>query len=239
MTFAADTLRDRVAIVTGASQGIGRSIAVELAKVGADVVVCSRRPAALKTVADDVRAARRRALAVECDVTEARQVDDVVAQTLGAFGRIDLLVDNAGYRIRSLLEDLPRAEWDAMIGTNLTGVFLFAQAVGRGMIRQKSGKIVNVTSVAGRTGVRGMAAYAAPKAGAHAEPGRGVGEVRDHRQRGGAGTGGDGRRAAGVEDAGHDRPGGAPGAADRRNALRQRRAPRGQPRGSAETDDSP
>src|SRR5688572_1950198 len=94
--------------------------------------------------------------------------------------RLDLLVDNAGYRIRSLLEDLPRAAWDAMIGTNLTGVFLFAQAVGRVMIRQKSGKIVNVTSVAGRTGVRGMAAYAAPTAGALAEPGRGVGEVRDH-----------------------------------------------------------
>ena len=165
MTFAADTLRDRVAIVTGASQGIGRAIAVELAKVGADVVVCSRRLAALKPVADDVRSAGRRALAVECDVSEARQVDDVVAQTLGAFGRIDLLVNNAGYRIRSPLEDLPRAEWDAMIGTNLTGVFLFSQAVGRVMIRQKSGKIVNVTSVAGRNGVRGMAAYAAAKAG--------------------------------------------------------------------------
>jgi len=165
MGFSADKLRDCVAIVTGASQGIGRSIAVELSKVGADVVVCSRRPAALKPVADEVRAAGRRALAVECDVTDARQVDDVVAQTLGAFGRIDLLVNNAGYRIRSPLEDLPRAEWDAMVGTNLTGVFLFSQAVGRVMIRQKSGKIVNVTSVAGRNGVRGMAAYAAAKAG--------------------------------------------------------------------------
>jgi 3-oxoacyl-[acyl-carrier protein] reductase len=165
MSFAADTLRDRVAIVTGASQGIGRSVAVELARVGADVVVCSRRPHALRAVADDVRACGRRALPVECDVTDARQVDDVVAQTLGTFGRIDLLVNNAGYRIRSPLEDLPRAEWDAMIGTNLTGVFLFSQAVGRVMIRQKSGKIVNVTSVAARTGVRGMAAYAATKAG--------------------------------------------------------------------------
>jgi NAD(P)-dependent dehydrogenase (short-subunit alcohol dehydrogenase family) len=127
--------------------------------------VCSRRPAALKPVADDVRAAGRRALAVECDVTEARQVDDVVAQTLGAFGRIDLLVNNAGYRIRSPLQDLPRAEWDAMIAVNLTGVFLFCQTVGRVMIRQRAGKIVNVTSVAARSGVRGMAAYAAAKAG--------------------------------------------------------------------------
>jgi 3-oxoacyl-[acyl-carrier protein] reductase len=165
MGFTADTLRDRVAIVTGASQGIGRAIAVEVARVGADVGVCSRRLEALKPVADEVRAAGRRALPVACDVADAAQVDDVVAQTLGAFGRIDLLVNNAGYRIRSPLEDLPRAEWDAMVGTNLTGVFLFAQAVGRVMIRQRAGKIVNVTSVAGRNGVRGMAAYAAAKAG--------------------------------------------------------------------------
>ena len=165
MGFTADTLRDRVAIVTGASQGIGRAIAVEMAKVGAHVVAVSRRLAALEPVADAVRAQGRRALPLACDVADAGQVADVVAQTLGAFGRIDVLVNNAGYRIRSPLEDLPRAEWDAMVGTNLTGVFLFCQAVGRVMIRQKSGTIVNVTSVAGRNGVRGMAAYAAAKAG--------------------------------------------------------------------------
>jgi NAD(P)-dependent dehydrogenase (short-subunit alcohol dehydrogenase family) len=165
MGFTADTLRDRVAIVTGASQGIGRAIAVELARVGADVVVCSRRPAALKPVADEILALGRRALVVECDVADARQVDDAVGRATGVFGRIDLLVNNAGYRIRSPLEALPRAEWDAMIGVNLTGVFLFSQAVGRVMIRQRSGAIVNVTSVAGRTGTRGMAAYAAAKAG--------------------------------------------------------------------------
>jgi NAD(P)-dependent dehydrogenase (short-subunit alcohol dehydrogenase family) len=165
MGFAPDTLHDRVAIVTGASQGIGRAIAVALARVGAHVVVCSRRLPALKPVADEVRGLGRRALAVACDVADADQVREVVAQTLGEFGRIDLLVNNAGYRIRMPLEDLPRAEWDAMIGVNLTGVFLFSQAVGRVMIRQRTGKIVNVTSVAGRNGVRGMAAYAAAKAG--------------------------------------------------------------------------
>jgi NAD(P)-dependent dehydrogenase (short-subunit alcohol dehydrogenase family) len=127
--------------------------------------VCSRRLPALKPVADEVRALGRRALTVACDVADADQVREVVAQTLGEFGRIDLLVNNAGYRIRMPLEDLPRAEWDAMIGVNLTGVFLFSQAVGRVMIRQRTGKIVNVTSVAGRNGVRGMAAYAAAKAG--------------------------------------------------------------------------
>ena len=165
MAFSADTLRDRVAIVTGASQGIGRAIAVELARVGAHVVVCSRRKEALEPVAGLVRAEGRRALAVACDVGDARQVDGAVARTLEAFGRIDILVNNAGYRIRSPLEDLPRSEWDAMIATNLTGVFLFAQAAGRVMIRQRAGKIINVTSVAGRSGSRGMAAYAAAKAG--------------------------------------------------------------------------
>jgi NAD(P)-dependent dehydrogenase (short-subunit alcohol dehydrogenase family) len=165
MSFSPDTLRDRVAIVTGASQGIGRAIALELARVGAHVVACGRRRAALEPVADEVRAAGRRALAVACDVGDARQVDEAVARTLDMFGRIDLLVNNAGYRIRAPLESLPRHEWDAMVGTNLTGVFLFSQAVGRVMIRQRGGKIVNVTSVAGRNGVRGMAAYAAAKAG--------------------------------------------------------------------------
>ena len=165
MGFLPDTLKDRVAIVTGASQGIGKAIAIALARAGAHVVVCSRRADALAPVAEAVRAQGRRALAVPCDVGEASQVDAVVARTVEEFGRIDVLVNNAGYRIRARLEDLPRAEWDAMLATNLTGVFLFCQAAGRVMIRQKAGRIVNVTSVAGRSGSRGMAAYAAAKAG--------------------------------------------------------------------------
>jgi NAD(P)-dependent dehydrogenase (short-subunit alcohol dehydrogenase family) len=163
--FSADTLRDRVAIVTGAGQGIGRAVALEAAKVGAHIVACGRRRAAVEAVAGEVRGLGRRALAVACDVGDGAQVDEAVARTVEEFGRIDLLVNNAGYRIRARLEDLPRAEWDAMLATNLTGVFLFSQAAGRVMIRQQAGKIVNVTSVAGRTGARGMAAYAAAKAG--------------------------------------------------------------------------
>lgn len=164
MGFSADTLRDRVAIVTGASQGIGRAVAVELAKVGAHVVACSRRLPSLETVTAEVRAQGRQALALACDVGDTRQVDEAVAQTVKTFGRIDLLVNNAGYRIRAPFEDLPRQEWDAMVQTNLTGVFLFSQAAGRVMIRQRAGKIVNVSSVAGRTGSRGMACYAATTA---------------------------------------------------------------------------
>jgi NAD(P)-dependent dehydrogenase (short-subunit alcohol dehydrogenase family) len=165
MGFSSDTLRDRVALVTGASQGIGRAIAVELAKVGAHVAVCSRRADALEGVAAAVRAEGRKALVLPCDVGDGAQVEAAVARTVDTFGRVDVLVNNAGYRIRARLEDLPRREWDAMIAVNLTGVFLFSQAVGRVMIQQKGGKIVNVSSVAGRSGSRGMAAYAAAKAG--------------------------------------------------------------------------
>jgi 3-oxoacyl-[acyl-carrier protein] reductase len=158
-------LQDRVAIVTGAGQGIGRAIAVELAKAGAHVVASGRRLAPLEAVAGEARALGRRSLALSCDVRQAAQVDQVVAETVREFGRIDLLVNNAGYRIRAPLDQLPREEWDAMLGTNLTGVFLCCQAVGRVMIPQRAGKIINITSVAGRTGSRGMAAYAAAKAG--------------------------------------------------------------------------
>jgi NAD(P)-dependent dehydrogenase (short-subunit alcohol dehydrogenase family) len=158
-------LADRVAIVTGAGQGIGRAIVLELARAGAHVVAAGRRLAPLRAVADETRALGRRALALSCDVRDAAQVDAVVAETLREFGRIDLLVNNAGYRVRAPLDQLPREEWDAMVGTNLTGVFLCSQAVGRVMIRQRAGKIINITSVAGRTGSRGMAAYAAAKAG--------------------------------------------------------------------------
>jgi len=168
MAFSPEALRDQVAIVTGAGQGIGRAIAVELAKVGAHVVACGRRPGPLEAAAAAVRAHGRRALALPCDVSAAPEVEHVVTETLREFGRVDLLVNNAGYRIRAPLDQLPLHEWDAMVSTNLTGVFLFCQAVGRVMIRQRAGKIVNITSVAGRSGSRGMAAYAAAKAGATA-----------------------------------------------------------------------
>jgi 3-oxoacyl-[acyl-carrier protein] reductase len=165
MGFAADTLRDRVALVTGASQGIGRAIALELARVGAHVVVCSRRAGALESLATAIRAHGRQALAIVCDVGEAAQVDHAVTRTLQTFGRIDILVNNAAYRIRGPFEQLPVAEWDAMVRTNLTGVFFCCQAAGRAMIQQRGGKIINITSVAGRYGSSGMAAYAATKAG--------------------------------------------------------------------------
>jgi NAD(P)-dependent dehydrogenase (short-subunit alcohol dehydrogenase family) len=165
MGFSSDTLRGRVAIVTGASQGIGRAIACELAGVGAQVVVCSRRPAELEAVAALIRGRGGHARAVVCDVGDAGQVERMVTGTQQALGRIDILVNNAAYRIRGPLEHLPVEEWDAMVRCNLTGVFLCTQAVGRVMIGQRAGTIINITSVSGRYGSRGMAAYAATKAG--------------------------------------------------------------------------
>jgi len=119
----------------------------------------------LEAVVDTIRARGRRPLALVCDVGNATQVEQGVTQTLQTFGRIDILINNAGYRIGAPLEQLPLAAWQAMVQTNLTGVFLCCQAVGRVMIQQRAGKVINITSVAGRYGSRGMAAYAATKAG--------------------------------------------------------------------------
>src|SRR5262249_22568616 len=115
MAFSPRTLQDKVAIVTGAGQGIGRAIAVELARVGAHVVAAGRRLALVDAAAAAVRGEGRRALAIACDVGDATQVDRAVAETVREFGRVDLLVNNAGYRIRCPVAELPRAEWDAMV----------------------------------------------------------------------------------------------------------------------------
>ena len=165
MGFSRDTLHDRVAIVTGASQGIGRAIAVELARVGAHGVVCGRRLAALKPVADEVRTLGRRALAVACDVADADQVCDVVAQTLGDFGRIDLLVNNAGLIKRAPAVEAPLDDWETVIGVNLTSVFRLCQEAGKRMLAQGRGKIVNIASLLSFQGGITVPAYAASKGG--------------------------------------------------------------------------
>jgi 3-oxoacyl-[acyl-carrier protein] reductase len=158
------TMAVRVAIVTGASRGIGKAIAQRLAARGATVVAGARDDHAQGTV-DEIRAAGGAADAVALDVTDDRAIADTVAGALERHGRVDILVNNAGVTRDNLLLRMKRDDWDAVLGTNLTGAFACAQAVVKPMVKQRWGRIVNLTSVVGQAGNAGQANYAASKAG--------------------------------------------------------------------------
>ena len=157
-------LTGRVAIVTGASRGIGRAIALRLAAAGARVVAGARADHA-QPVAREIEAAGGAAVAVPLDVTEAESIAAMTRTALDRFERIDVLVNNAGIVRDRLLLRMKPEEWDAVIATNLTAAFACCRAVLRPMVKQRSGRIVNVGSVVGRTGNPGQANYAASKAG--------------------------------------------------------------------------
>ncbi len=157
-------LTGRVAIVTGASRGIGRAIALRLAAAGARVVAGARADHA-QPVAREIEAAGGAAVAVALDVTEAESIAAMTRTALDRFERIDVLVNNAGIVRDKLLLRMKPEEWDAVIATNLTAAFACCRAVLRPMVKQRSGRIVNVGSVVGRTGNPGQANYAASKAG--------------------------------------------------------------------------
>ncbi|MBI3325949.1 MAG: glucose 1-dehydrogenase [Nitrospinae bacterium] len=163
--FAPTALQDKVAIVTGGGTGIGRVIAREMAHVGAHIVVASRNPDHINPAAEEIQRLGRQSLAVSVDVRVPEQVDTLVQATLDRFGRIDILVNNHGALFQCPVEDLSPGGWNAIISINLTGVFLCSRAVGRVMIRQKQGKIINIVSVAGLHGSPMTAAYGAAKAG--------------------------------------------------------------------------
>jgi 3-oxoacyl-[acyl-carrier protein] reductase len=153
-----------VAVVTGASRGIGRAIALRLAAQGATVVAGARGDHAAGTVGE-IAAAGGKAEAATVDVSDAATIEALVAGTLAAHGRIDVLVNNAGITKDQLMLRMKRDDWDAVIATNLTGTFALTQAVLKPMIRQKGGRIICISSVVGQSGNAGQANYAASKAG--------------------------------------------------------------------------
>ena len=156
---------DKTAIVTGAGSGIGKAIALELASRGCDVAVCGRRLEPVQATAAEITALGRRAFAASADVSNGESVTAFVTEALKAFGHIDILVNNAGLTRDTLLIRMSEEEWDAVLGTNLKGAFLFAKAVARPMMKQRSGAIVNISSVVGLIGNPGQCNYAASKAG--------------------------------------------------------------------------
>lgn len=159
-------LRDEVAIITGGGRGIGRATALALAREGAAVVLAARGAAEIEAVAREGRELGARAVPVVTDVAREDDIARLVQRTLEAFGRIDILVNNAGIGLplRDVV-DLGLDEWSRVLRINLTGPFLCAKAVLPSMIRQRSGKIINISSLGGQVGVAGNSAYGASKAG--------------------------------------------------------------------------
>ncbi|MBW4615901.1 MAG: 3-oxoacyl-[acyl-carrier-protein] reductase [Desmonostoc vinosum HA7617-LM4] len=159
-------LQGKVAIITGASRGIGRAIALELAKQGASIVVnyASSSSAADKVVAE-ITEVGSQAIALQADVSQTDQVDTLVNKVLEKFNRIDILVNNAGITRDTLLLRMKPEDWQAVIDLNLTGVFLCTRAVSKIMLKQRSGRIINIASVSGLMGNPGQANYSAAKAG--------------------------------------------------------------------------
>jgi 3-oxoacyl-[acyl-carrier protein] reductase len=159
-------LSGKVAIVTGGSRGIGRAVSIALADAGADVVVvyAGNRQGAEETVTE-IEKRERRGMMIQADVSRADQVDAAVKQVMERFGRIDILVNNAGITRDNLVLRMKEEDWDRVIDTNLKGTFLFSKAVIRPMMKQRSGRIINIGSVVGVSGNPGQANYVAAKAG--------------------------------------------------------------------------
>lgn len=158
-------LSNQVAVVTGAGRGIGRAIALQFAREGADVVCVSRTAENSAKIADEVRALGRNAWGLAVDVADGAAIAKAVEQILAEAGRVDILVNNAGVTRDGLLMRMGDADWDAVLNTNLRGAFLMTKAFTRTFLKQRSGRIINVASVIGLIGNAGQCNYAASKAG--------------------------------------------------------------------------
>jgi 3-oxoacyl-[acyl-carrier protein] reductase len=158
-------LEGRVALVTGASQGIGRACALRLAASGASVALAARNQEKLQQVAADIAAAGGQAAAFTIDVAQEEQIKAGVRAALDKFGKIDILVNNAGITRDQLVMRMKRADWDAVLNTNLTATYLCIQAVIGSMLKQRWGRIINITSIFGQIGQVGQVNYSASKAG--------------------------------------------------------------------------
>jgi dehydrogenase/reductase SDR family protein 4 len=158
-------LKGKVAIVTGGSRGIGRAIALEFARAGADVVVASRTLSELEKVAGEIEGRGRRALAVQANIAVKSDVDGMVARTLEKFGTIDILVNNAAINIMRPLVDLREDGWDRVMNVDLKGYFLCTQAVAKAMMQKGGGRIINMASTGAAKAAPGLGAYSIAKAG--------------------------------------------------------------------------
>ena len=159
-------LDHKVVLVTGGSRGIGRAVALACAREGANVIInYAGNAKAAQEVVEKITELGRRALAVQADVSKLEDVERLVQEALDDFGRIDVLVNNAGITRDNLIMRMKEEDWDAVLATNLKGVFLCTKAVTKGMMKQRSGRVINMTSVVGVMGNAGQANYAAAKAG--------------------------------------------------------------------------
>ena len=158
-------LQGRIALVTGASQGIGCACALELAKAGATVALAARNEAKLADVAAEIAAAGGQAAAFSLDIASEESIKIGAKAILERYGKVEILVNNAGIVRDGLMMRMKRPDWDDVLNTNLTGVFLLTQALLPAMLRNRWGRIVNITSVVGRTGQAGQVNYASSKAG--------------------------------------------------------------------------
>jgi len=158
-------LANQIAVITGAGRGIGRAIALKFAAAGADIVCVSRTAENAEKVAQEIRALGRKAWAHAVDVADASAVEAAAEKILAESGKVDILVNNAGVTRDGLLMRMSEEDWEAVLNTNLKGAFLFIKALSRTFLKQRSGRIINISSVIGLIGNAGQCNYAASKAG--------------------------------------------------------------------------